>query len=157
MTVQLKIGRLAEKTGTNAPTIRYYEEIGLLPLPSRQAGAQRTYDDIDVRRLTFIRRCRDFGFPIEKVRQLVVLMESSDRPCVEARDLAYEQLQQVRSKLSELKELEKSIATFVASCDSNCAGGMGADCVIIGELAELPTLTNKSAVGCCGPRSGGRR
>src|SRR3990167_3038283 len=57
----LKIGGLAERTGTNAPTIRYYEEIGLLPRADRQDGGQRRYGVEDVKRLTLIRRCRDFG------------------------------------------------------------------------------------------------
>jgi DNA-binding transcriptional MerR regulator len=147
---------LAQKTGTTAPTIRYYEEIGLLPTPSRPPGAQRVYDDTDVRRLNFIRRCRDFGFLIEKVRQLVVLMESSDLPCLDARDLAYEQLQQMRGKLAELQELERSIAAFVDSCDHGCAGGVGADCVIIGELAELPIAPKAAAsTRCCSASSKG--
>ena len=65
----LKIGDLAERTSSSTPGIRYYEEIGLLPRPDRQEGNQR-YSDEDVRRLTFIRRCRDSGFSIEQVRNV---------------------------------------------------------------------------------------
>ncbi|PZQ32511.1 MAG: MerR family transcriptional regulator [Stenotrophomonas acidaminiphila] len=149
MSTALKIGRLAQITGTNAPTIRYYEQIGLLPAPTRPAGSQRVYDENDVRRLTFIRRCRDFDFPIEKVRQMVVLMDS-ERSCMEARDLAQEQLEEVRRKLQELRQLEQSIAGFVERCDQQCAGGAGADCVIIEELS-LRTLGSPATTGCCGP------
>src|SRR5688500_9633934 len=113
----LKIGDLAERTGTNTPTIRYYEEIGLLPRPDRQEGNQRRYGDADVRRLTFIRRCRDFGFSIEQVRMLTSLVQDRSRSCFEARDLAQEHLAEVRAKLKELRELEKSIAGFVESCN----------------------------------------
>jgi DNA-binding transcriptional MerR regulator len=70
----LKIGALARQTGTNAPTIRYYEEIGLLPSAGRQAGNQRVYGEADVKSLTFIRRCRQFGFSIDQVRSLVALV-----------------------------------------------------------------------------------
>ena len=80
-----KIGELAERTRTNAPTIRYYEQIGLLPRPDRQEGNQRRYADADVRRLTFIRRCRDFGFSIDQVRALVTLVADRSRSCLEAR------------------------------------------------------------------------
>ena len=59
----LSIGTLAERAGCNVPTIRYYEEVGLLPRPDRRAGGHRTYGHDDLRRLTFVRRCRDFGFP----------------------------------------------------------------------------------------------
>lgn len=130
----MKIGALAERTGTNAPTIRYYEEIGLLPRPSRRDGGQRSYGEEDVRRLTFIRRCREFGFPIEQVRTLVALVQDQERSCMEARDLAYEHLTAVRTKLKELRALERSIAAFVESCDSACAGGPGPDCVILDDL-----------------------
>lgn len=134
----LKIGALAEQTGTNTPTIRYYEEIGLLPRPDRREGGQRSYGDEDVKRLTFIRRCRDFGFPIEQVRTLASLMQDRDRSCTEARDLAQEHLAAVRAKLVDLKALERSIAGFVESCDATCAGGPGPDCVILEDLA-VPT------------------
>jgi DNA-binding transcriptional MerR regulator len=81
----LKIGNLAERTGTGAPTIRYYEEIGLLRSADRQSGGQRVYGDADVARLTFIRRCRDFGFSIEQVRSLVMLVQDPNTSCMHAR------------------------------------------------------------------------
>jgi DNA-binding transcriptional MerR regulator len=132
----LKIGALAARTGTNAPTIRYYEEIGLLPPPDRREGGQRAYGEDDVKRLTFIRRCRDYGFPIEQVRILATLMRDRDRSCMEARDLALQHLAAVRTKLVDLKALERSIAGFVESCDASCAGGPGSDCVILDDLAS---------------------
>ena len=70
----LKIGALAKRTSTNGPTIRYYEEIGLLPQADRQAGGQRIYSEDDVRRLTFIRRCREFGFSVEQVRNVSTIL-----------------------------------------------------------------------------------
>ena len=133
---QLRIGALAERAGTNAPTIRYYEEIGLLRRADRQTGGQRAYGEEDVRRLAFIRRCRDFGFSIEQVRSLVALVQDRERSCMEARDLAHEHLTAVRAKLSELKALERSIAGFIATCNASCAGGPGPDCTILEDLAK---------------------
>ncbi len=141
----MKIGNLAQATQTTTPTIRYYEEIGLLPLPPRQAGSQRVYGDDDVRRLTFIRRCRDFGFPIDKVRLLVSLVQDGDRSCRVARDVAYDHLSEIRQKLAELRELERSVAAFVESCDRTCLGGTGAECVMLEELA----VASKPGAGCC--------
>ena len=141
----LKIGALARHTGTNTPTIRYYEEIGLLPRASRHAGGQRSYGDQDVKRLTFIRRCRDFGFSIEQVRSLVALMQDRKRSCMEARDMAQSHLDVVRVKLEELKALERTIASFVESCDVSCAGGPGPDCVILGDLAQSRSLQTAGA------------
>lgn len=138
---KLRIGALAERTGTNAPTIRYYEEIGLLRPADRQASGQRTYGDDDVKRLTFIRRCRDFGFSIEQVRSLVTLVQDRDRSCIGARDLAEEHLAAVRAKIVELKALEHSILGFVVSCDASCAGGPGPDCVILDDLSKAPSVS----------------
>lgn len=158
MTADMKIGRLAKATATTTPTIRYYEDIGLLPAASRQPGSQRVYGQADVRRLTFIRRCRDFGFPIEKVRQLVSLVQNRERSCSEARDLAFAHLAEIREKLAELQELERSVASFVDSCDQSCAGGSGADCVMLEELAHGNTtaLIQPSRPGCCAKTAASR-
>jgi DNA-binding transcriptional MerR regulator len=142
----LKIGALAKRTGTNAPTIRYYEEIGLLRSAGRQAGNQRVYSDADVKSVTFIRRCREFGFSIDQVRSLVALLQDPASSCVDARDLAQAHLLTVRAKLAELRALERSIAAFVANCDASCAGGAGPDCVI---LDDLSTCRNGASARKC--------
>jgi DNA-binding transcriptional MerR regulator len=130
-----RIGVLAERTSTNAPTIRYYEEIGLLRAADRREGGQRMYGEEDVKRLTFIRRSRELGFSIEQVRSLVSLIEDRERSCMHARDLASEHLEAVRDKLRELQALERSIQSFVRRCDTTCAGGPGPDCTILVDLA----------------------
>lgn len=141
-----KIGELAQRTRTNAPTIRYYEQIGLLPRPDRQQGNQRRYADEDVGRLTFIRRCREFGFSIVQVRTLTALVADRSRSCMEARELAHAHLLDVRAKLRELRALEKSIAAFVATCDAECVGGPGPGCVILDDLSTADPARRRS---CC--------
>jgi DNA-binding transcriptional MerR regulator len=139
---EMTIGRLAAETRCTVPTIRYYEEIGLLPKAVRRLGGHRLYGEADRKRLTFIRRCRDFGFPIEEVRKLAALVDAPEQDCVAARDVAQVNLAEVRRKLKELRALERSLNAFVAACDATCAGGPAADCVIIEQLA-------KSAPGSC--------
>ena len=73
MTKRLAIGDLARQTGTKVNTIRFYEEIGLLPLPNRTASGRRTYATADVRRLAFIRHGRGLGFSIDEIRSLFAL------------------------------------------------------------------------------------
>lgn len=119
----MRIGILAERTGTTAPTIRFYEEIGLLR-PAARAGGQRTYDHEDVRRLAFIRRCRDFGFSIEEIRALLSLIHNRGS-CTEARKLAEGHLAALRRKLAEL------LAALVAECAVSCDNGAAPDCVIL--------------------------
>lgn len=151
MTTEMKIGRLAKATNTTTPTIRYYEDIGLLPTPPRQSGSQRIYGEADVRRLTFIRRCRDFGFPIDKVRLLASLVQNRERSCAEARALAFEHLTEIQEKLAELRELERSVAAFVDSCDQSCPNGSGAECVMLEELAagSASSAAQAPRTGCC--------
>lgn len=137
-TLKLTIGELSAQADCTVPTIRYYEQIGLLPKPLRAANGHRYYRDEDIKRLTFIRRCRDFGFPIERVRDLAALFTDGDRACVEVRDLASEHLAHVRAKLDELRHLEASLASFVGSCNAACVGGTTRDCVILDDLRATP-------------------
>lgn len=132
----LRIGDLAEATGTTSPTIRYYESIGLLPPADRQGGRQRRYGAEDVRRLVFIRRCREFDFPVEQVRDLLGLAEDDSRCCTEARHIAQAHLEGVRARLAELRSLEQEIAAFVERCDTDCVGGPGPACIPLAELGR---------------------
>lgn len=131
----MRIGILAERTGTSVATIRYYEAIGLLRRARRQDGGQRTYDHEDVRRLSFVRRCRDFGFPLSDVRSLLSLRSDHDASCDGARDLANTKLESIRRKLDELRGLERTIAAMVETCDTGCAGGPAPACSIFIDLS----------------------
>lgn len=136
------IGALAKAAGVSTPTVRYYEEIGLLPRANRTSGGQRSYDSDDLNRLTFIRQCRDFGFGIDQVRVLLDLSISSDRDCSETRSIAHRHLDEVRAKVAELRQLESRLEGFVQRCDAICAGGPGQDCVIFKDMSTPPR--------CCG-------
>ena len=140
----MTIGALAAETRCTVPTIRYYEEIGLLPEANRRMSGHRVYGDADLRRLTFIRRCRDFGFPIEQIRELLALVSSPESDCTAARDLAQVHLDEVGRKLKELRALERSLKEFVADCNTKCAGGPAGACVILEDLAA------PKAQPCCG-------
>lgn len=130
----LTIGQLAKAAGVTTPTIRYYEEIGLLPKAGRSAAGQRVYAESELKRLTFIRRCRDFGFSIDQVRVLAGLSISADQDCSQVRDMAHTHLGEVQEKLAELKALEASLEAFVAQCDTACSGGPGRDCLVFQDL-----------------------
>lgn len=155
MSATISIGVLARQTGCTVPTIRYYEEIGLLPPGPRSEAGRRLYGAPAVKRLTFIRRCRDFGFSIEQVRELTGLVDEPERPCVEVRDVASGHLAEVRKKLTELHALEASLSAFVVSCDTACAGGPSVDCAILEDLAKPLGMTGVLAANpCCGASSG---
>lgn len=143
LTQDWAIGALAERSGCSVATIRYYEEIGLIPLAKRQANGHRVYDSRSVNLLTFIRRCRDFGFPIEQVRELVALSQSDARACTETLAIAQTHLRAVRGKLAELRELERSLSRMAAACSDKCVGGPAADCSIQADIS----LASKAR--CC--------
>ena len=142
----LTIGALADRSGCSVPTIRYYEEIGLIPSARRRDSGHRVYDASAVDLLTFVRHCRDFGFPIEQVRELVSLAASEQRDCFETLDIAQAHLKTVRAKLAELRALERSLARFAKSCSETCAGGPAARCTI---LRDLRSAASNVAANCC--------
>jgi DNA-binding transcriptional MerR regulator len=145
------IGALAERTGLAVSAIRYYEEVGLIPPAQRRPSGHRVYDARVQQVLTLIRHCRDFGFSVEETRSLVQLSTSEERDCVEARDLAQAHLDTIRAKLTELRNLERSLARFVKSCGDECAGGPAARCTILRDLNAADAATRGSAAGaCCG-------
>ena len=130
----MSIGEFGRQAGVSTPTIRYYEEIGLLPEAVRSASGQRKYSDTDLERLVFIRRCRDFGFSIDQVRLLACLSISADRDCAEVRDIAKSHLEEVRERLVDLRELERGLSGFVDECNNACRGGPGRECVVFNNM-----------------------
>lgn len=129
----LSIGQLAKATGSKVQTIRYYEQLGLMPAPERSQGNQRIYGTRHERRLAFIRHGRELGFPLDAIRQLLSLADQPDRPCAEADAIAQEQLAGVRSKIARLQALEEELERMVACCASGTIG----DCRVIEVLADL--------------------
>lgn len=145
----LSIGTLARLAGCTVPTIRYYESIGLLPEGPRTDAGRRVYGEAAVQRLSFIRRCREFGFSIPQVRELVERIDDPQRPCVEVREVAARHLAQVQARLVELQALERQLTAVVAGCDQTCAGGAAVDCTILEDLSPGPA-------NCCATRQGDR-
>lgn len=133
-TESLTRGRLAELTGVNLETIRYYEGIGLMPDPGRTAAGHRVYGDAHRRRLSFIRRGRELGFAVEEVRALLGLAEPQRRSCDEVRMIAAAHLQDVRARIADLMRLETLLATTVDGCD---ARGATPACPVL-DLLEAP-------------------
>lgn len=140
----LPIGTLARRTRCPVPTIRYYEDIGLLPRPARAGNGHRHYREADVARLGFVKRCRDFGFAIEQVRPLLALFEDGERDCSAVRDLARQHLHDVQARIAAMQQLESALSAFIADCDQACVGGPTRDCVIVGAMTQQPAPT-----GCC--------
>lgn len=127
----LSIGELAKQTGTKVVTIRYYEKTGLMPPPPRTAGNYRTYGESHLRRLTFIRRCRELGFTLEQVLELIGFAEEGDKDCCEVDLVAQAQLEAVEHKINDLNAMAKELRRLI----KQCKGGVIADCRILESLS----------------------
>jgi DNA-binding transcriptional MerR regulator len=111
MAQALTIGQLAKATGVAAKTIRYYEQIGVLPTPSRTAAGYRQYDQSGVHRLSFIRRARSLGLPLRDVKTVTVGLDGGPRPGLRPRLLALvrRQLAAVHHQSAELRLLQQQL------------------------------------------------
>lgn len=111
------IGELSRRTGVKIPTIRYYEEIGLLPSAPRSEGGRRFYKDADERRLAFIRHARDLGFEIEAIRDLLRLADRRGGPCAAADAIARRHAGEIEQKITRLKRLRREMTKMIDACD----------------------------------------
>ncbi len=126
----IPIGKAAALTGVKVPTIRYYEDIGLLPPPDRTESNRRVYGDETIRRLGFIRHARSLGFDIDAIRILLDLQDDPGRSCSEVDRIVEARLEETRERIRSLKQLETEFERMLESCSH----GIVADCRIIEAL-----------------------
>lgn len=110
------IGKASEFSGVGIETIRYYEREGITPKPDRTGGGRRVYDTETIARLRFVKRCRELGFPIADIKELLKLSHFDDESCEEAAAIGAGNLELVRKKISDLKRMEGALSELVASC-----------------------------------------
>lgn len=126
------IGRLGQAAGVKVPTIRYYEQIGLLPEADRSAGNQRLYNRATLDRLAFVRHARELGFSLEAIRDLLSLSDRPDQSCAAADAIAKAQLNAVQARIARLKALEAELHRMI----DQCACGTIKDCRVIETLGD---------------------
>lgn len=124
---------LARLTGCNLETIRYYENIGVMPQPPRTSKNYRTYDDTHVARLRFVMRSRDLGFTLEEIRDLLGLVDGKAGTCADVQTLATRHISSVRAKIADLQRIEKVLSETVAQC----SGDDVPECAVIDALAAV--------------------
>lgn len=127
------IGDLSRRTGVKVPTIRYYEQMGLLPPAERSEGNQRRYATQDGERLSFIKHARELGFPVEAIRDLMALNEAPQRHCADAHAIATSQWSVVRDKIGRLRVLEKELRRIAEATHD---GNRVAECSVIRALTD---------------------
>jgi len=132
MLTDLSIGQLAQRGGVKVQTIRYYEQVGLIPPAHRTPGNHRQYKHDHVDLLKFIRHSRALGFSLDQVRELLALRQASDRTCEDVDGIAKKHLADVEQKIDQLKGLQKELQRMVRQC----AGGDISNCRIIEVLSD---------------------
>ena len=125
----LLIGELSRRTGVNIETIRYYERIEIMPRPKRSGGGQRIYNELQLNRLTFIKRSRGLGFSLKEVRALLTLINSGEMTCSEVHKLTVGHLTEVRAKIADLRKLERALKGLAAQCS-------------LGDVSDCPIVEN---------------
>ncbi|QEE39155.1 MULTISPECIES: helix-turn-helix domain-containing protein [unclassified Methylobacterium] len=130
--MDIAIGELSRRTGVKIPTIRYYEQVGLMPEPPRSAGSQRRYGEADVGRLNFIRHSRELGFEVEAIRELLTMNAHPDRSCTDVDLIARRHLAEVDRRIERLMALRGELDRMISEC------GQGR----VGECRVIETLSN---------------
>lgn len=125
-------GELAARTGCNIETIRYYEQIGIMPSPPRSDGGHRLYGQALARRLNFVCRSRDLGFSLEEIRELLRVVDGGNYTCAQVEALALEHVKDIRQKITDLRKLKIVLETMA----SRCSGGKIPNCPIIDALFD---------------------
>lgn len=128
----MRRGELAEQSGCNIETVRFYEKRGLLPAPPRTAGGHRDYGREHLERLTFIRRARELGFALEQIGGLLDLVDGGDWTCAEVKAMTLGHLKHVRRKIADLERLAHTLDGVAAECD----GGNLPECPIVEALSR---------------------
>jgi len=129
---EISIGVLSKRADVKVPTVRYYEQVGLMPAPSRTEGNRRSYDEAAVQRLRFIRHARELGFEVNAIRQLLDLSDQPDRPCAEADVLARTHLAEIDGKIGRLTALRSEVRRMI----EECAHGRVCECRVIQVLDD---------------------
>jgi DNA-binding transcriptional MerR regulator len=139
--MDLSIGELSRRAAVKVPTIRYYEQIGLMPETGRTEGRQRRYGRMAVARLVFIRHARELGFEVDAIRTLLSLQNNPDQSCARVDEIAKARLVEVEKRIASLTALRKELRKMV----EECACGRVGECRVIETLADRTHAHGKLA------------
>ena len=127
----MNIGQAAESAGVNAKMIRYYESIGLISEANRTDSGYRQYTEKDIQTLRFIKRSRDLGFSIERIKTLLSLWEDRGRKSGDVKKLARQYIEELDQDIQKLQSIRDQLK-HLSDC---CQGNNRPDCPIIEDLS----------------------
>ena len=147
--MNISIGDLSRRTGIKVPTIRFYEQIGLVSAPPRTLGNQRRYGQAEVDRLNFIRNARGLGFEVDDIRELLQMAGEPQSSCHQADSIAMNHLREVDRRIAKLTALRNELARMI----EHCGHGHICDCQVISVLAGADSHIVESATALGEPAS----
>jgi MerR family copper efflux transcriptional regulator len=129
----MNIGEAAEAAGINTKMIRYYESIGLISEANRTDSGYRQYAEKDVQTLRFIKRSRDLGFSIKRIKMLLCLWEDRDRKSGDVKKLARQYIAELDQDIEKLQSIRDQLQ-HLSDC---CKGNDRPECPILGSFAGV--------------------
>jgi DNA-binding transcriptional MerR regulator len=139
-----RIGEVAERTGVSVETLRYYEKRRLLNVPARSEGGFRLYSEAVVHQVKFIKQAQSLGLTLDDIQQLAAgrLRTSHAPPCRKVRDLLTRRIDDIDTRIKELREFRRTLHEHLAACDRALKSGTEAACPTI-EALDAPTRTSR--------------
>lgn len=128
----MNIGQAAKASGVSAKMLRYYESVGLLAKAGRTEAGYRVYSEADVRTLRFVRRARDLGLPLDRIKLLIGLWQDQDRASADVKRIATEHAAELRAKIAELTRMCEALEGMADACH----GDHRPECPILDDIAE---------------------
>jgi MerR family transcriptional regulator, copper efflux regulator len=136
----LLIGDIAERTGLSAPTIRYYESLGLIRRPVRSATGYRRYTDTTVDELRFIRKAQALGFSLDEIGEILTLSRTGRTPCAHVLDLVRRHLAAVDERIQQLGRFREQLAAEIRKWDGERQPTCEGFCEIIAGAADVQPI-----------------
>ena len=115
----MNIGQAATSSGVSAKMIRYYEEVGLIPSARREPSNYRQFSGEDLHRLRFIRRARELGFSVERIRDLLKLWSDRNRHSVEVKAIALAHAAELEAKIAQMREMAEALHDLADGCEGD--------------------------------------
>ena len=109
----MKISELAKSSGVNLETIRYYERLGLITPAKRDVNGYRSFDQVQLDELHFIKACRAIGFSLDEICELLALQANPENPCQIADTLAKQHLVQIDHQIEQCQKIKTLLERMV--------------------------------------------